>query len=400
MSRENKKASGKQWNRSGSGKKFTNSNRSRVPRVFRKRPRIEDKGWLVTVGIESEAQETLPEEKAISYVFAEDIDSATVVDETSSNDSGWLTKMLKEIRSEPEIPPRRVCPETMTLKVASGSDIGCCREKNEDSLYVDEEFGLFIVCDGMGGHLAGEVASQKAIEFTVDFLAEARNRRILPEVTDTDFREVWCDLMVEALEHCCDKVFEYAQSNPELDGMATTITAVMIVDGFAFVGHLGDSRLYLCHGDVAKQLTLDHTLLNDILRAHPDYLESGNDLAALNRFKHVLTRCVGRGNNDFEPDSFSIPLVEDDILLLCSDGLSNYFESESQLSEFLNPEDPRDVVSSLIDFARFGGGSDNISAIIVRIGRNDTSAMCSPTADTVEFDRYSDTQEFIPARTR
>ena len=396
MSRANKKASGKQWNRSGSGKKFTDPYRKPLPRVSQRRPRKADKDWLDPTG-DGDAHGKPSEERVLSYVFGDDVDSATDAMEMDSEDEdGWLKKLLAEVRSEPIVAtPRRVCPETMCLQAASGSDIGCHREKNEDAVYVDEEFGLFIVCDGMGGHLAGEVASQKAIEFAVNFLVEARSRRILPEVTDTDFREVWSDLMAEALQHCCDKVFELAQSHPELDGMATTITAVMVVDGYAFVGHLGDSRLYLCHGDVVKQLTTDHTLLNDILRAHPEHLESGTDLAALNRFKHVLTRCVGRRDQEFAPDSFSFPLFEDDVLLLCSDGLSNYFDGESQLAGLLEVEDSKAIVDSLIDFARNGGGSDNISAVVVRISCSESNC-CSTDAETVEFDRLGDTQVFKP----
>ena len=169
--------------------------------------------------------------------------------------------------------------------------------------------------------------------------------------------------------------------------MATTITALMIVDGFAFVGHIGDTQLYLCHGDVAKQLTIDHNLLNDMLRSQPNLFESSDDPESLLRFQHVLTRCVGRTQIETEPDSFSFPLMEGDILLLCSDGLSTYFVDESELSQLLNSHEPCGVVKTLINFAKNRGGSDNISAILVRVSRNNVSLVCSPTADTVESDR-------------
>ena len=392
MSREEKRASGKQWNRSGSGKKITGPNRTRTSKKFRRKQRNAKVDWQEPIDNSVEAQDetyNVPNERLQRYVLGEDVDSATSVLELEprSLSEGWLTKLLGEIRGESESMPLQVCTDTMRLTVASASDIGCYREKNEDALYVDEKLGLFIVCDGMGGNVAVEIASQKAIEFTVDFLVQARSRRILPEAADRDFREVWSDLMVEALEHCCEKVFQFAQSNPELEGMATTITALMIVDGFAFVGHIGDTQLYLCHGDVAKQLTIDHNLLNDMLRSQPNLFESSDDPESFLRFQHVLTRCVGRTQIETEPDSFSFPLMEDDILLLCSDGLSKYFVDESELSQLLNSDEPSGVVRSLINVAKNRGGSDNISAILVRVSRNNASLVCSPTADTVESDR-------------
>ena len=142
----------------------------------------------------------------------------------------------------------RLANSIMVIQVAAKSDIGCHREKNEDSYFVDSEDGLYIVCDGMGGHVAGEVASQKAIEFTVDFIKKAKSQRILPRKRDIDFRNVWTKLLVEAIESCCDQLCVFAESHPEFAGMATTITVVQIIDDVAFVGYLGDSRLYLKQG--------------------------------------------------------------------------------------------------------------------------------------------------------
>ncbi len=254
----------------------------------------------------------------------------------------------------------------MVIQVAAKSDIGCDRKKNEDSFFADSKNDLYIVCDGMGGHLAGEVASQKAIEFTVDFLTKAKEQRILPNRKDVDFRTVWSNLIAEAIENCCVRIVKLAQSHPELDGMATTITVVQIVDGTAFVGHVGDSRLYLKQGTVAKQLTSDHTLFEEFKRTNPNWIDANTDLDALERFKHVLTRCVGR-QEDFRVDSFSFQLVDDDVLLLCTDGLSNYFTDEETIVSFLTETDSDSVVESLIDFANSHGGRDNITAIVIRV---------------------------------
>ena len=254
----------------------------------------------------------------------------------------------------------------LAIEVAARSDIGCQRDKNEDAFYVDSKNGVYVVCDGMGGHLAGEIASQKAIEFTVDFLAKARNRRILPTKLERDFFGVWNRLVIEAIEYSCDKLIELARSRSELEGMGTTIVVVMIVEGVAFVGHLGDSRLYLKNGKIAKQLTSDHTLFAEFARSNPNWLNSNNNPSAIQRFKHILTRCVGR-RRDFNVETFSFDLAPGDILLLCTDGLSNYFDNEDSIVDFLNGEKTEIVVESLVEFAKSNGGSDNITAIVVKV---------------------------------
>lgn len=254
----------------------------------------------------------------------------------------------------------------MVIQVAAKSDIGCCREKNEDSFFVDSVNGLFIICDGMGGHVAGEVAAQKAIELTVDFLTRAKEQRILPTKRDRDFSDVWCHLIVESIENSCDQMIDFAESHPEFVGMATTITVVQIVEGVAFVGHLGDCRLYLKHGDVVKQLTSDHTLFEEFAQANPNWISANTESDMLKRFKHILTKCVGR-QRDFNVDVFSFQLCTDDVLLLCTDGLSNYLTDEETVVNFLAQTDLDFVVKALIDFANLQGGSDNITAIVIQV---------------------------------
>ena len=254
----------------------------------------------------------------------------------------------------------------MVIDVAAKTHIGCLRDKNEDSYFVDAESGLFIVCDGMGGHLAGEVASQKAIEFVVDFLRKERAQRTLPERGECGFAEAWSSLVVAAIEDCCDRLLELADSRSDFYGMATTLTMLLIVEEVAFVGHLGDCRLYLKHGGVARQLTNDHTLYEEFVDANPDWINSKVDPFELERFRHIVTKCVGR-ERSFSVDSFSFVLCDADVLLLCSDGLSNYFPDEEFVFRLLDRTDSRSTVNSLVEFANSNGGKDNITAIVLAV---------------------------------
>ena len=276
-----------------------------------------------------------------------------------SNDVDWIV-------DEPTQGFTENGEQRMRLDAAASSDVGFCREKNEDSFYIDSDLGLYIVCDGKGGHVAGEVASRKAVEFTCEFFAAACRQRILPRHYEVDFRNVWSSLMAEAIEHCCQKVLAYAQSHPEMEGMATTITAVKIVDGYAFVGHLGDSRLYFKSGNVTKQLTTDHNLYSDADAQDSRWINSIANVETLKRFKHVLTRCVGF-EKQMKAEVFSFPLSDKDVLLLCSDGLSNYLNDAESLNESLEGESSSSIVEILVDFANSEGGSDNITAIVVRV---------------------------------
>jgi len=191
----------------------------------------------------------------------------------------------------------------MVIQVAAKSDLGLVRENNEDSFFADSSIGLFVICDGMGGHVAGEVASQKAIEFAVNFLKTAVTVEEMPQRRDF-----------------------------------TTMTLLLIVEDVAFVGHIGDSRLYLKHFEVAKQLTHDHTLFEEFIRENPNWINLNSDIEAIRGFEHVLTRCLGR-QADVEIDTFNFQLAEDDVLLLCTDGLSRYFSDEREIVSFLDVDD-------------------------------------------------------------
>lgn len=285
----------------------------------------------------------------------------------------------------------------MVVQVAAKSDLGLVRENNEDCFYADSSIGLFVICDGMGGHVAGEVASQKAIEFAVEFVKASITSEELPLRTASDFRGFWNELVIDAVTHACDKLLRFSRLSPELDGMATTMTLLLIVEDIAFVGHIGDSRLYLKHFGVAKQLTNDHTLLEEIIRENPSWINLNSSNSAFRRFEHVLTRCLGM-QADVEIDALNFQLAEDDVLLLCTDGLSRYFFDENDIVNFLDVKDADTCVENLITFANKSGGRDNITAIVIRVvdlfesDFDNHILLSGPSPSTAE----SETSEWFP----
>ena len=290
----------------------------------------------------------------------------------------------------------------MVIQVAAKSDLGLVRENNEDSFFADSSIGLFVICDGMGGHVAGEVASQKAIEFAVNFLKTAVTVEEMPQRRDLDFRDTWNEVVIDAVAHACNELIHYASLSAELDGMGTTMTLLLIVEDVAFVGHIGDSRLYLKHFEVAKQLTHDHTLFEEFIRENPNWINLNSDIEAIRGFEHVLTRCLGR-QADVEIDTFNFQLAEDDVLLLCTDGLSRYFSDEREIVSFLDVDDADTCVENLIAFANKSGGRDNVTAIVIRVVdlvENDFDnliLLSGPVQPAIQPRNESETAEWLPS---
>lgn len=240
------------------------------------------------------------------------------------------------------------------------SDIGLKRETNEDYFVIDNERGIFIVCDGLGGHSAGEVASHKAVEHTLEYLIdhwsqveEARNHPIGTFKLN--------QLIERAIHHTCYQLHFLGQLEPSLKGMGTTLTLLLIVDDQAFVGHVGDSRLYIKRNDEAFLLTTDHTLYNEMVTEFQSV-----DEVDIRKFRHCLTRSVG-SNDSVAVETLSFEAKQDDVLLLCTDGLSNYFEDGVNLAKLLEGEQVSGIADSLVQFAMDQGGSDNITALVIRL---------------------------------
>lgn len=211
------------------------------------------------------------------------------------------------------------------------------------------EYGsCFVVCDGMGGHQAGEVASKLA----VDSFLDAFYRKSLVE-TDTARRVATTLAVVNQL------VYEQAASSPELEGMGTTIVGVVIGGSHGVVFNVGDSRCYRVHSNQMEQLSEDHSLVNDLVQAHVITSEE----ARTSPRKNVLTRAVGN-ELSVEAAIRSVEVRVGDRFLLCSDGLSN-FVVDGEIATALSADHPRDTCHQLITLANERGGTDNITAMAV-----------------------------------
>src|SRR5215213_2133580 len=253
------------------------------------------------------------------------------------------------------------------------TDVGLKRDHNEDSYLCNDALSLYAVADGMGGHLGGERASRLAVEILeremqplVESLASARGE---------GDQHPAAAAMRTAVRLAANVIHEEAQQRPELSGMGTTLTAALFHGEQISICHVGDSRAYLYRDGKARQLTEDHSWVQQQIRAG---LISPED-AIVSRFRNVITRSVGF-EPEVEPDLLTVPLEMGDCLLLCSDGLSNYV-NETEIAQALTAQFYGEAGRTLIDMANERGGDDNITCVIVYAG-NDTQPAISPAASS------------------
>jgi len=248
------------------------------------------------------------------------------------------------------------------MYAAGFTDVGKTREKNQDVIFVSTEPvgplpNLFIVADGMGGHNAGEIASEKAVDVVVYYL----KRYPVPGLL---LQEDFLDLLVSAVHEANNKIWAVADHDKALEGMGTTFTACVIANEKMYVVHVGDSRAYAVKSRSIKQLTNDHTYTNDLIKAG----EITKEEAGEHPNRHMLTRVLGM-NGNLEVDGFVHSLDETAAVLLCSDGLTNMLE-DKEIRKIVNSEGyVEHRAQVLIDEANIRGGYDNISAVLIDIKR-------------------------------
>lgn len=242
------------------------------------------------------------------------------------------------------------------------TDVGRRRLSNQDAFALDNEIGLYVVADGMGGHAGGEVASSESVA-TIMGHVKRQSGLLSPldgETVTAEQMRAAVRLLEASLQAATYFVFAMAETQPEQRGMGTTVSALILRGDRAITAQVGDSRIYLIRNEQAAQITEDHTLIAWQLKngmITPEEAERSPN-------KNVITRAVG--SKDYvEVDTRVIDTMKGDAFLICSDGLHGYLE-DSEIAGFLH--DPDDLaLQKLIDTANDRGGKDNITAIIARL---------------------------------
>ncbi len=264
--------------------------------------------------------------------------------------------------------------------VAAGvTDVGLQRDHNEDSFAILEDHTLYIVADGMGGHKAGDVASKLATEAIVDFFrATAAEDFTWPFHFDSRLSEEENRLLT-GIKIANRQIVERSARSREYHGMGTTVVGCLFSarKKKMYIGHVGDSRAYRVRGGEIRQMTRDHSLVNDYLLAMPELTEEQRSELP----KNVITRALGMQEHvsvDLQADDAQVG----DAYLLCSDGLSGMIDDDEILDLVQSSPELTDVCKKLIALANEHGGEDNVTAVVVRIESNGEDASLSDTLPT------------------
>ncbi len=250
------------------------------------------------------------------------------------------------------------------------TDPGRVREHNEDNYLVDRKLALFVVADGMGGHAAGEVASALAVRIVHE---EVKNQRELVEAfaSGADDGQAAAKKILSVLEgavqRASSRIHEEARADANRRGMGTTLSTLLIAGSRAFMAHVGDSRIYLLRDGRVRQLTEDHTVINELVKRGKLTREQIEKVAQ----KNAITRAVGVYER-VEVDTLTLEVLPQDQFLLASDGLHGYIAHPAELEQYFEEENGEVAARGLIDLANHKGGKDNITAVLVRLGEGDT----------------------------
>ena len=240
------------------------------------------------------------------------------------------------------------------MNVGAMSHVGRVRDINEDNYCVlEKDYDLFIVADGLGGHSAGEVAS---------FLAVDNIREHIVKYISVNMEEQLIKgIIYEAFNKANENIYIHAKENLYYDGMGTTVTLALRINSTLYIGHVGDSRAYVIGKEGIKQITLDHSLVAELVR-------SGNitEAEAIKYpWKNIVTRALGIDEN-IKVDIFTIDFSPSDILILCTDGLSNFVDKHEIEKVVLGIKNSEEVCEKLVSMANKKGGYDNITVLVAK----------------------------------
>ena len=253
-------------------------------------------------------------------------------------------------------------PAVVRCVSAALSHVGMKRDHNEDAYFNNDELGLYVVADGMGGHAAGEIASWEAVEAVHGMVR--RGKDIIDAYLRTPGEDTVAALrrlLESAIQAATYMVFGIAEQDPTNKGMGTTITAMLVIHNIAVVGSVGDSRAYLVRTDRTWQVTEDHTLVQLQMKAGLITADQARNSPRGN----VITRAVGP-RDYVQVDTFVVPVQPGDKYVLCSDGLHGYIDT-TEISPVVVSQHLEGACQRFIDIANERGGKDNITCVLVHL---------------------------------
>ncbi|MFI5339450.1 MAG: Stp1/IreP family PP2C-type Ser/Thr phosphatase [Candidatus Methylomirabilales bacterium] len=256
----------------------------------------------------------------------------------------------------------------MRYSAVAKSDVGRKRHGNEDNFCLAPDIGLFVVADGMGGHAAGEVASRLAVDTIQEWVAKylsGSDAAIVGKPEPMRSREA--GFLLNSIQLANRIIYETAQSRREYAGMGTTVVSVLAANDHVALAHVGDSRIYRVRGEQIVQLSRDHSLVQQQV----DRGIISAQEAQGSQYKHLITRALGLVES-VEVDLAEQPVLPGDLLLLCSDGLSDLLEDEEMLVIVRDhADDLEKACQVLVDRANYKGGDDNITTLLVQAQAGD-----------------------------
>ena len=250
----------------------------------------------------------------------------------------------------------------ISLDSCAVTDTGLRRRLNEDRFICKPEPGLFLIADGMGGENCGDVASSLTAEYFESSL--------IPYMVDEDAtipfeHENGSDFFLNALKHAAEQtnqaVLAGIMERPACRGMGSTLTAAAVHDGYLYITHVGDSRLYCFENNSLNQITEDHTRVRELMKKNMLTAEE----ARTHRERHIITRCIGR-KKQFKPDLMKLELLSEGLYLLCSDGLHDMLEDIEISQIIMENQDLEQLGRNLVASANRKGGKDNITVVLFR----------------------------------
>jgi len=239
------------------------------------------------------------------------------------------------------------------MKAFALTDVGQSRTTNQDYVYLSIDAvgalpNLLIVADGMGGHKAGEVASENAVMTVVKSVTSSKQKDIV-------------SIIQEAITCANDELIKLSQSDAKYEGMGTTMVLATIVEDSMYVANIGDSRLYLVNDEI-HQITRDHSYVEEMVSIG----ELDKESARTHEKKNIITRAIGVVKGT-EADFFEVQLSDGDYILMCSDGLTNMVNDEQIKTILKSDGEVEDMVHTLIDVANENGGKDNIAVLLAKV---------------------------------